>query len=191
MKASYWIKRLLTLVCWSFLAAACACTFYLVAVMGEAPELGRAAQGEAPVAVPLPSARPLGGEITVQNASSYFPADLLALGDQAPLSAAAADVRVGGEICRVVSLEYAPQGNARIRCISATPASYLLSLTDAGFVPDTAAGLRLRGQSAVHLSGPEGGALVAREGDAVYVLLGPDDLNALYALGEETNRKIL
>lgn len=188
MKASYWIKRLLALVCWSVLAAACACTFYLVAVMGEAPELGRAAQGEAPA--PLPSARPLGGEVTAQNASAYFPADLLALGDQAPLSAAAADVRVGGEVCRVVSLEYAPQGNARVRCISAAPASYLLSLTDAGFVPDTAAGLLLRGQPAVHLSGPEGGALVAREGDAVYVLLGPDDLNALYALGEETNRKI-
>ena len=189
MKALSIIKRLFALICWALLAAACVCTFYLVAVMGESPELDRAAQGPAPSAAPLSSPRPLDGGVTAQNAAAYFPADLLALGNQTPVSASAADVRIGGETCRIVSLEYTTQENARVRCISATPAAYLLSLTDAGYTPDTTVGLRLRGQNAVHLAGPAGGALIAREGPVVYVLMGPEDLNALYALGEETNIK--
>lgn len=187
MKLSSILRRVPSVLAWTLLAAACVCTFYLVAVMGEAPELERAAQGAAQTAAPLSKPRALDGGVSVQNAAAYFPAELLSLPLEEPLSAAAEDVKVGTATCRVVTLTYAARGGVPVRCVSAWPAAYLTTLPHAGYAPDAVSGMRLRGLDAVHLSGENGeGALVARAGDVVYALFGPDEQTALYALGEET-----
>ena len=188
MKLSSILWRVPSVLAWTLLAVACVCTFYLVAVMGEAPELERAAQGAAQTAAaPLSKPRPLDGGVNVQNAAAYFPAELLSLPLEEPLSADAEDIKAGTDTCRVVTLTYAARGGVPVRCVSAWPAAYLTTLPQAGYAPDAATGMRLRGLDAVHLSGENGqGALVARAGDVVYALFGPDEQTALYALGEET-----
>lgn len=188
MKLSPILRRVPSVLAWTLLAAACVCTFYLVVVMGEAPELERAAQGAAQTtAAPLLELRPLDGAVSPQNAAAYFPAELLSLPFEEPLSASAVDMKAGTDTCRVVTLTYAARGGIPVRCVSACPVAYLTTLPQAGYAPDAASGMRLRGLDAVHLSGENGeGALVARAGDVVYALFGPDEQTALYALGEET-----
>lgn len=188
MKLSSILRRVPSVLAWTLLAAACVCTFYLVVVMGETPELSRAAQESAQAtAAPRFDPRPLDGAVSPQNAAAYFPAELLSLPLEEPLGANAEDVKAGTDTCRVVTLTYEARGGVPVRCVSAWPAAYLTTLPQAGYAPDAATGMRLRGLDAVHLSGQNGeGALVVRTGDVVYALFGPDEQTALYALGEET-----
>ncbi len=189
MKLTRVLRRALSVLVWLLLAAVCAGTFYLVAVMGEPPQTADGAS-PSPAATPLPTPAPLAAQAdlrTPEQAQAYFPAPLLTLAGEAPMGVAAQDLRAGTTSCRVVTLTYARADGSQVRCVSATPAAYLNTLTDAGFAPAAMDGARLRGLDALRLSGGGGsGALVAQDGDVVYLLLGPDDPQALLALGEAT-----
>lgn len=188
MKLSHVLRRVLSGLSWLLLAAVCACTFYLVAVMGEQPQTADGAS-PSPAATPLPTPAPLAAQAdlrTPEQAQAYFPAPLLTLAGEAPMGVAAQDLRAGTTSCRVVTLTYARADGSQVRCVSATPAAYLTTLTGAGLAPAAMDGARLRGLDALRLTGGGAGALLAQDGDVIYLLLGPDDPQSLQALGEAT-----
>ena len=101
MKFSHVLRRVLSGLSWLLLAAECACTFYLVAVMGEQPQTAdEASPSPIPTALPTPAPLSQAAPLTPEQAQASFPAPLLALAGESPQSAEAQDLRVGTPTCR-------------------------------------------------------------------------------------------
>lgn len=136
---------------------------------GEGAETARTA-----LATPAPLA-------PQSDAQALFPGALLALPGELQTETARDEVR-GGEVCRVITRTYLVEG-VEATAVSATPSAYLAYLSDEGFSPQLMTGFSLDGLDAVWEQAGERGALVARDGECVYLLIAQTQEQTLYALG--------
>ena len=90
---------------------------------------------------------------------------------------------LGGEVCSVVTREYALGDGASALAISATPAAYMERLALEGWTPQLITGFMLAGLDAVYEQNGDRAMLVAREGDAIYLIEAAAGEETLYALG--------
>ena len=118
-----------------------------------------------------------------QPAAALFPGALLALEQGAPESEHAADVKMGGAVCRVITRVYTLDSGARIEAVSAYPAAYLERMAQEGYAPQLISGFVLAGMDAVYALSGERCALYALSGDCAYALFAPAGEETAYALG--------
>lgn len=118
-------------------------------------------------------------------ASSLFPGALLALDSElaTETGAAAQDVRVGGQSCRVITRSYELADGSQAIAISAAPAAYLERLAEADVRMQLITGFVLAGMDALYATRGDTAILAARDGDFVYMIEAQANEQALYALG--------
>lgn len=117
------------------------------------------------------------------TAGAQFPGAALELSEGTLIHEAAEDVRVGGEVCRVLTRTYRLEDGTQARAVSAAPAAYLEWLAQEGFAPQLITGFIVAGMDAVCEARGEETALAARNGDFVYLILATAQEQAMYALG--------
>lgn len=118
-----------------------------------------------------------------QPAAALFPGALMALEDGVPESEQAADVQMGGALCRVITRVYTLDGGERAEVVSACPAAYLERMAKENYVPQLITGFTLAGMDAVYALSGDRCALYARDGDCVYAVFAPAGEETAYALG--------
>lgn len=118
-----------------------------------------------------------------QPAAALFPGALMALEQGAPESEHAADVKMGGEVCRVFTRVYTLDSGDQVEAVSAYPAAYLERMAQEGYAPQLISGFVLAGMDAVYALSGDRCALYTRSGDCVYALFAPAGEEAAYALG--------
>ena len=95
---------------------------------------------------------------------------------------------IGGETCRVVTRDYTLDDGTGVLAISATPAAYMERLSQEGWTPQLITGFMLAELDAVYEQNGARAMLVAREGDAIYLIEAEVSEEALYALGAGAER---
>lgn len=121
--------------------------------------------------------------LAAADAAAQFPGAALALSEGTLIRETAEDVRVGGEVCRVLTRTYQLSDGTQARAVSAAPAAYLEWLPREGFAPQLITGFIVAGMDAVCEARGEETALAARDGDFVYLILATAQEQAMYALG--------
>lgn len=116
------------------------------------------------------------------DAAQAFPGPLLAPAQGTLRERRAQDMEMGGETCRVVTAVYDADGDV-IEAVSAWPAAYIGRLAAEGWQAQLIAGCELAQLDAVYAEREGRGMLAAREGERVYLLIGPADEQRMYALG--------
>lgn len=119
------------------------------------------------------------------SAAQMFPGALLALLQGELIQESAQDIQMGAQTCRVVTRRYLLEDGREVRAISASPADYLRRLSQEGYVPELITGFLLAGMEAAYEIREEEGILIARSGDAVYMIEGAADEEAMYELGAD------
>ena len=117
------------------------------------------------------------------TAGAQFPGAALELSEGTLIHEAAEDVRVGGEVCRVLTRTYRLEDGTQAEAITAQPAAYIERLSEEKWTAQLITGFVLAGMDAVYAVRGEEAMLCAREGNTVYVLLSQADEQTLYALG--------
>ena len=108
---------------------------------------------------------------------------IIALGEGMLVRQEISEQEIGGEMCGVITREYALDDGTNALAISATPAAYMERLSLEGWTPQLITGFMLAGLDAVYEQNGERAMLVAREGDAVYLIEAGASEETLYALG--------
>ena len=108
---------------------------------------------------------------------------VISLGESTLVRQEAGVQEFGGAKCSVITREYALDDGASALAISATPAAYMERLSLEGWTPQLITGFMLAQLDAVYEQNGDRAMLVAREGDAVYLIEAEAGEEALYALG--------
>lgn len=108
---------------------------------------------------------------------------VISLGEGALVRQETGTREFGGERCSVITREYALGDGTSALAVSATPAAYMERLALEGWTPQLITGFMLAGLDAVYEQNGDRAMLVAREGDAVYLIEASASEEALYALG--------
>lgn len=125
----------------------------------------------------------LAGEDRLPAQAEDAEAYALALGEGTFLRETEETVTVGGETCSVLTREYALADGRVVLARRAAPAAYVERLSQEGWTPQLITGFVVAGLDAVYETSGERGMLLARDGDAVYLIEGEASEDELYALG--------
>lgn len=114
---------------------------------------------------------------------SLFPGRLMALGAGTLENERAEDVRMGGEVCRVVTRTYRLSDELTCEAVSACPAAYAERMAAEGYAPALVTGFAIAELDAVYAAKEASGMVMARDGGCVYMLLLPaDDQTLAYTI---------
>ena len=108
---------------------------------------------------------------------------LLTLPDAELIAEQTVTERRGGQACTAVVRTYRLENGAQAEAITARPAAYIERLSEEGYAPQLITGFLLAEMEAVYAVRGEAALLCARADDAVYMIAGPADEQAMYALG--------
>lgn len=180
-----WIKKIIGAVSLFICIALIGGIMYTAIVMGQPPELEEQVRE---VAAPLEYLEPMAidSALSFETVADYFPHPMAQMPQPYASSGAKAyDQQVGRETCRVVTYAYTQDDGSTFELTSATPASYMTHFANSSYSTEAKIGYVLGHYDAAYMTGEQHGYLIARDGEAVYVLSGPKDDNALYAIAAQ------
>jgi hypothetical protein len=114
---------------------------------------------------------------------------VLALSSGTLLDEAVTQEEVGGALCTVTTRTYALADGSQALAVTASPAAYIERLSGKDVQMQLITGFVIDDLDAVYALRGGAGILAARSGDAVYMIEGPADQQALYELGALSRRE--